>query len=461
MKPEDVRECVSAAKDRSKINQIKVVPSNQAEKATYFSKQSLINCLSAVDFEVRAASVASDPLKTMDFVAEFLDARKALERHFDISVDPTDTVLGILPSDPDAAFSLGAPAWQRSKKLGEYQAIQGFLKDEDGTVLYVGRETTTGLSFAEGEWRLMEKQEGVERFKEHCTREITAHSNKDMQLFCTYATEQGRIVEFPHQATIKLTAADEQTLKEGKPLTPDHALSRALSTGENHVLFSTPYMEKQSSALSDADAFAFSLRKAYPEPKQLRDPLSPKTSELTRKVSEFGVATPDVLVVLPEDPKAVPQGMTIQNILAELKAANIETVVFKENEHYKGKKGRAVFVITGHSSMEMEDFVRKLGEAGYLKDNYVVFNSCGTELNRGLIAEINGRFGAVGTFGFEGEISGAAVQDYLVELVESLKAKAKVNFMEILGKFTRKHNLTGIFTVCSHLHTTKHVVHNI
>ncbi len=444
-----IKTCVAEARTRSGINTVKTVETDRAEEVTYFSKQSLINMLTTIEFGARAKEAIKDVKSAIDLAADYLDARPSLEAHFSICGEPTEDVLANITSKSLQELGLDSPAWQRMQTLRQYNAIQGFFKNGDETVLFIGKTKPNAIEFDGVAWNVLSPEEANLKFKTYCSGKIAAASTDKMRLYCTYPISEGRVVEFPNSKAIILSTKEEASLRAGIALPEDHPLTKSLDGIENNVLFSSPYMEKESTALVDADSFAFALQRAYPKAKLLRDPLSEKTSAQTGKVVNFSVTNPsDILVVVPDPKLNVPQAKTIGNIAADLKSAGVNVTVFAGTEKYSGPSGKAVFVITGHSSEELAEFVRQLGEGGFLKDNYVVFNSCETEMTRQLIAEINGRFGAVGTYAFEGKILAASVQDYLLSLVKGLTGKPGQNLIEILNRAVRDQKLNGVFTIC-------------
>jgi hypothetical protein len=168
-------------------------------------------------------------------------------------------------------------------------------------------------------------------------------------------------------------------------------------------------------------------------------------------MSDFEVVgAKDLLVVIPDDSDPGTQiqfQRTIMNIRERLSEANVEIKQFKVGMVYDGKQGRAVFVITGHSSEQLAAFIRQVGEAGFFRDNYVVLNSCGVGPAPQLVNEINSKYGAAGTFSFQGEIRAAAVQNYMLDLAEKLKGIEPKKFVPLLIDSARRKGLFGIFTI--------------
>jgi len=282
---------------------------------------------------------------------------------------------------------------------------------------------------------------------------IRKFSTPDMSVF-HFSSQDGRTeLQFADGTSVSLSTSEVVTLRSGQPLSADHPLSKRFSQDStaSHVLYSDSQLESSGAYVRERNAMAFGLQAAYPKSSIYRDPLSDKTSERAKKLSEFEVAgAKELLVVVPEDSARETQiqfQRTITNIRERLSQANVEIKQFKVGMVYDGKQGRAVFVITGHSSEQLVAFVRQVGEAGFFRDNYVVLNSCGVDPVPQLVNEINSKYGAVGTFSFQGEIRAAAVQNYLLDLVEKLKGIEPKKFVPLLIDSARCKGLFGIFTI--------------
>jgi hypothetical protein len=81
-----------------------------------------------------------------------------------------------------------------------------------------------------------------------------------------------------------------------------------------------------------------------------------------------------------------------------------------------------VIVITGSTGPQLAKLVRDLGEKGFLKDNFILFEACGEALSEALVSEMTGRFGARAAYHFAGPIHPA---DAALLLDEVLAQKNK------------------------------------
>src|SRR5207248_1419907 len=112
-----------------------------------------------------------------------------------------------------------------------------------------------------------------------------------------------------------------------------------------------------------------------------------------------------------------------ENIEPALRDGPLKPVAFGPDDRWDEKdRGKAVIVISGHSSGQLAGFVDRLGEAGVFRDNYVVFNSCEAPLTREMIERINGLYGAAGLFGYQGKINPRHVGEIVKGISGWLKA---------------------------------------
>jgi hypothetical protein len=218
------------------------------------------------------------------------------------------------------------------------------------------------------------------------------------------------------------------------------------------VLYANPLMQYSGEGLRDADAFAFALQKSYPTASIYRDPFTSMTLEKVRALTKFTVSGPSSVtaIVAGESFRPKPDDFGIvKAIEGELKEAGIEVVEFKNNEklQWTNPKGRALVVITAHSNEALQAFVEKLGEAGVFEDNYVLFNTCGTDLSRNLVNEINSRFKAAATFAHAGTILPETLQSSMKDLVTNLNNTNKIEFGKLLIKTFNARDLNGIWTI--------------
>ena len=122
--------------------------------------------------------------------------------------------------------------------------------------------------------------------------------------------------------------------------------------------------------------------------------------------------------------------------------------VFDGTSPYEGPTGRIVIVITGHVNERLAAFVRKLGELGYLKGNFVVFNSCEQELTKELIVEMSERFGAVAVFSHQGKILGDELRPYLLEFAKRVKQGGRPILPRLLLDVLELVKKSGFWVIC-------------
>lgn len=211
---------------------------------------------------------------------------------------------------------------------------------------------------------------------------------------------------------------------------------------------------EDSSQANAADEFAFALQSNFPSARIYRDPLSDETDKRVGKLNHFVVKTPqDLIAVIAPETFGVNQ-TAIHNIEEVLREQGVQVSEFQNGSisSWDGGEGKGVIVITGHSNEEMANFIRAVGKAGYFRNNYVLFNSCETELTRKMITQINSEYGAVATFAHQGTIEASKVNLFINDLISRVLANESQQHIRSFGDFLigslRKYGLNGLWTLC-------------
>ena len=218
-------------------------------------------------------------------------------------------------------------------------------------------------------WKVLSPADAAIDFQTYCRGIVKDRSTGNMRLFNVMKYEDGFAVDMP-DGTVNVTTSEAQKLSIGESLPADHPLSKAIAkAGESSlVLYANPLMLKPGRWLKDGDDFAFSIRKAYPELRVYRDPLTEKTDERAKGLTKRELVGPNDVLVLVADKsfKNVEDGKVIANLAGEggaFEKAGIKVVKFngeKTDPNCEGAKGKAVIVITGHSNEELAAYARAL-----------------------------------------------------------------------------------------------------
>jgi hypothetical protein len=282
-------------------------------------------------------------------------------------------------------------------------------------------------------------------------------STQRMTLFHAERSEGRMDLTFGVGEGVRISISDGELaqLKQGKLLPPDHLLTQFLKKDPEKAL--VLHIDPKDAASSETDAFLFVMQRGYPSRRIYRDPLSAETAHRADLLGDFRVGNPEEVVALVADQSfGVPHNHTIKNIVSELRERMVRVETFREGVRWDGRRGKAVLIITGHTSDQLAAFVDAVGVAGFFQENYVVFNSCESPLTKELAARISNRYGAVAIFCHEGTIAADKVQDYLIDLTERIEEtasdpasrEARPSFEVHLRESLRKFGLNGIWTIC-------------
>lgn len=432
---------------------------DDAEKHSYLSRETLQNLIVGFDYLARLKTVSQSIAERLALLASYLDDRDSLEMTMALDIAAGNLDDGMLELVPKSGPIVDPESPTIMSELLALPNMAGVSRDQDGVTYYIQgkglraiRQDNTGVP------QLLSAEVAGERMREYCRKTIAQRSTPTMTLFGVHRFDGFHEIDLPGR-TIKLSDAEVVKLAAGEPLPKEHELTKLLqeSKGKSLVAFSDPLMLRPGEPLRDSDALTFALRKAYPESDIVRDPLSARTERLAEDLRSMRVPNPaDVVPVVADRSLARIRDANVINNLCgpegTFAKAGIKVVNFNgpSDSPWKGPSGKTVIVITGHSDEELKRFVKELGQAGYLTDNVVIFNSCEAELTRELIAEINGRYKARGTFAYQGKILAREVATLLESFVSELKSSRDKgqSLSELLWRTVRRIKLNGVWTIC-------------
>jgi len=211
-------------------------------------------------------------------------------------------------------------------------------------------------------------------------------------------------------------------------------------------------MEYSGPEQKSADELVYSLQRSYPSSPIYRDPLSDETEGRVKELRNFVSTGPSQVTAIVADESFRPRVddfNIVKDVENTLKSAGIQVEHYKDGEPFRWNngRGRGLIVITAHSTDSLATFVRKLGESGAFEGNFVLFNSCGTDLTRSLISEINSRYKAVATFNHEGIIPANNMRSFLNSFSQILSNGNGKTFGELLMDSLHMNQLNGVWTV--------------
>jgi len=421
---------------------------------TYFSPQTLQNLI-AVNGYAAAGELKGTLEIDGNLIADYLDHREALVHLFGVewpaikSPDP-DSLLRKL--DNPANIGLTTAQWDTAHRLSH--VVGSFKEGEDTFVFIRGRQDLHAVKLSsDQEPKVIDASDVADKLQAFYKREVHENSTADMKLFTVLTFDDGTHDVQWGDESLTISSEEFKSLQDGHPLPPMHPLTVSLTNNDAaKVLYANPLMQYSGDALSNADAFVLALQKSYPDVPIYRDPFSSDTHEKVKALRAFTISGPSSITAIVASetfrPKVDDFG-AVKAIESNLKQAGVTVVEFNDNENFQwtNSKGRALIVITAHSNDALRAFVEKLGETGAFEGNFVLFNSCGTELSRNLVNEINTRYKSAATFAQSGTILPQTLQASMSELVGNLNGTDKIEFGKLLIKTFNSHDLKGVWTI--------------
>jgi len=427
------------------------------DENTYFQKQTLRNLIAMNGYAAEAA-VSGTLQDDGELIADYLDNREALSPLFGSkwpAIEAADPDSLLLKLSDATRIGLDTAQWDTTHRLSH--VVGSFAEGSDTVVFLRGKQGKALHAVAispEKEPYVMDAPMAAEKLDAYYKREVRTNSTPDMTLFTALKYDDGSYDVQLGDQSFALSSDEGHSLLNGRALPSSHPLTAALTKDVvPKVLYANPLMQYAGNILNDADKFAFALQKSYPTVSIYRDPFTADTLEKVKALHAFSIAGPSEITALVASesfrPKVDDFGV-VKEIEENLRQAHVEIVEVKDGQLLNWKKSensRALIVLTAHSSLALRSFVDKLGKAGVFEGNFVLFNSCETDLTRDLISEINSRYKSAATFSHEGTIKPAQLKSSMIHLVNSLRNGEKVSFGSLLITTFNSHQLNGMWTV--------------
>lgn len=85
------------------------------------------------------------------------------------------------------------------------------------------------------------------------------------------------------------------------------------------------------------------------------------------------------------------------------------------------------------------------------RDNYIIFNTCRTNLSKELASEMVTSYSAIGVHRFDRAVTPEEIERVLPQLQGRIKKNSERPFLEIWRKNLEEHQLNGVWTICETL----------
>lgn len=434
---------------------IEFAPGDSGE-ATIFTSETLRCYLNLFYSKAAAVEFTAKPKNLAAVVSDVLQHWPTLKHHIKLVGDPREALLLAQGKQRDPLLNMlyvYGDFWEKTAAIEEFKGLAGAMETEEGLHLFYrlnDEPFSTVLISADGVAKQLSHAEASAALNSYVRKEMTAESTQAFRLFEVMPNADGYSLGFPNGKLIAISHADFSKLSTGEALAETHPLSVALRTitEDSLALYTHPLMMKPGPEMKAGKDLTFAIQKAYPKVRIHRDPIGPATSDRAKALNSKTLSgLDDLLVLMAEDSFKVPHNATIKNIAADLTHLGLKPMVFT-GQRYDGPRGRGVIVITGHTSDRLASYVRAVGDAGYFRDNYVIFNSCEAPLTEQLMNELTSRYGAAGAFGFEKKIEVDDVASYVLSLVKKVREKLNQNLFQVLIETLQENHLNGVWSIC-------------
>lgn len=322
--------------------------------------------------------------------------------------------------------------WQLRAELAQVPSLLGFGMNGKGQPAVfgesAGRKFSIGASSGGGGIVIRNNEDchhdygggfflTVERFEEHRDKfelatVIRSNGQLVMQLRPDFADAAG--LQWDH---FPLSQNEQSLLNTGTPLPASSNVGKVVSalraSKKALVLWEHPLAQKRGSEVPSGQAevlhqFASGMNLSYPDLGVYKDPPADDLPERVAALEEARLSETPIRVIV-DLSFGVAHAEPAKKVAEKyMDRPGIEVVYYLDDTPAMKRKASSpslTIVITGHSNQQLAQLVRDLGSKGFLKNNFVVFESCGTALTDDLVAEMLGRYGAKAAYHYANPIN--------------------------------------------------------
>ncbi len=243
-----------------------------------------------------------------------------------------------------------------------------------------------------------------------------------------YAIEISREYEFL-EGRNHFVVSEESVQSMATTGTPDSEsseltrLMQSLHQANKALVFTAhPLTDTNGPQLSGMQLFTHAIQRAYPENDVYIDAPAEDLAEYVSRLRQESIQSDQLAVILDYNTFGVGlQGEFFEAAEEWAEVLGPENVILYSGSLERAPSNlRGVIVITGRTDEALRSFVRELGEKGYLENKFIVLESCGEPLSAGLVAEINEKYNAAGTFHYRGQIEASYAIEHAEEIISSV-----------------------------------------
>jgi hypothetical protein len=308
--------------------------------------------------------------------------------------------------------------------------------------------------------------EAYEVYRAFVATQLNKHTSNDLVLFDLQSDGGGITISVANSVkfvtdspeansktirSVRLTNDQVSELKSGGSDAIREALKPILPTNRSTALvsYSNPFAARENKYSDVIQSFAFELQRLETDARVYRDPLSAQTMSNVRELSHrlLGKGS-DYIAYIDDGSFKITDYNIVQDIHKLLTKAGVQVISGVPKSVHKSAAPKNVIVISAHSDEELRKFVFALGEAGAFRDNYVILNSCETEISQDIADHLTSAYGARAAFVHQGMIPASRVQDLIADLTRRVQKSGHELLVDTLRQIVRGVGLNGVWTVC-------------
>lgn len=307
-------------------------------------------------------------------------------------------------------------------------------------------------------------EKAKERYERFVDRQLSRFSTDGMALFDFRMDESGALITIgspanatpvpgqvvsPNVKRVQITK-DQLAQMHASPDAADDIVRQLVPASSETALvaYTNPFSLRTTEYRDASNAFSFDLHKSAKSARVYRDPLSARTADNVRALTERLVGrASDYIAYVDDGSFKLSDFNIVQDIKKLLTKAGIRIVAGVPTRPVVSQN-KNVIVITAHSDAHLAEFVDALGNAGAFRGNFVLLNSCETPLTSEMADRIMQKHGAKAAFLHQDLIPAAKVQDLLVTLAEDIQQRSKRRLVDVFSSALRNVGLNGIWSIC-------------
>ena len=407
-----------------------------------------------------SVSVLHAYIRSLKLRAEMIQIGEFNQQYVDALIEYTsivgahevfDELWRFLPALSDGALNIagvatvryaGMPRWQRINVLSELVGV--YSVDTEASLesvdLYLDADGVKILRFSIDDGGMLPPRilGGGECHHNYLRRHTAIAERRESEEFALasvilnedgeYAIQIGGEYEFLEGRNHFVVSEEsvQSMAMSGRPDSESSELTRlmhALNQANKALVFTAhPLTDTSGPQLSGMQLFTHAIQRAYPQNDVYIDAPEEDLAEYVSRLRQESIQSDELAVILDYNTFGV--GLQGEFFEAAEEWAEVlgpdNVILYSGSLETAPSNLRGVIVITGRTDEALKSFVRELGEKGYLENKFIVLESCGEPLSAGLVAEINEKYNAAGTFHYRGHIEASYAIEHAEAIISSV-----------------------------------------